>query len=250
MLSGDVLADLLKPSYLTEIVVVTAWPALSVESKLQILSEMQRGRLGATPDYMLPLIVSDPEPIVRYWGLRAATLPRTEPDAYSSVPTLTPSPAQIEATRIALADEYPLVCATVHRVIGFSDPSAPHAQLARLNLDTAPPRAIHAEQILGCDLEQAVTAKSVSDADLADVIYEFLQSEEFAERSKPDEMDEDGWTHFENVGQSKRLWMLATKSGPRTANCIAWYAPMRVECEDIIQEAFPKLPPTAAAAVH
>ena len=71
MLSGDVLADLLKPSYLTEIVVVTAWPALSVESKLQILSEVQRGRLGATPDYMLPLIVSDPEPIVRYWGLRA-----------------------------------------------------------------------------------------------------------------------------------------------------------------------------------
>lgn len=72
MLPDLVLSELARRGPLQRMLVTAAWPSLTTESRLQVISVVQRqGVTRSTPDWLLDLAQTDPSEVVRYWAARA-----------------------------------------------------------------------------------------------------------------------------------------------------------------------------------
>ena len=246
MLSPEVLTELMRRTQASEEILRAAWPSLSVESKLQILTKMQNDLYYGVPSWLLPIVASDPAPVVRYWGLRESDLTQIADNRAGAL--YRADDDTLEACRLARADTHPLVSALVNRKSGFSEPDAPGARLARLMWVRHPLGLEGLRNHLDA-LEAAIESGSPTDRELAGIVSEMLRSSQFAARYLADERSWDGWTHNSNLSEAKRLWMLSTKSGPFTAHQIVWCAPTRVEQRNILKDVVCHLPPGLIATL-
>lgn len=245
MLSGDVLQELLRPSAVQEIQVTTAWPSLSVESKLQIIQASQRGSWALTPSYLTKLALDDPHPIVRFWALRYAALserPSEVPAPGSPMYQLftPPSEEELELTRRARSDGDKLVRAMAETK-GFDTTTSEDAQLRRfLGLRYSGSVRPHLSEFLDA-IEAMIDSDSISDEDLAWCLYELFHSPRLEEISS-DKMSAQLGEHAMNVNLVCRIWRLAKKAPPTTLNRILYDAPWRVGGINVMAEVFPELP--------
>lgn len=72
MLSDDVLAELARKTPSQQHLVALAWPSLTTSEHLQLVAavQIQHGKTKTTPDWLIDLALTSPEPIVRYQALR------------------------------------------------------------------------------------------------------------------------------------------------------------------------------------
>jgi hypothetical protein len=184
MLSSDVLEELLRPSLVRTHIIYTAWPSLSVESKLQIISALQNTDPQQTlHEDILRIALADEHAIVRYWAVRFERLKQ-------------PLPEEVN----------PVVKAMAAATDGFSQPDGPGAQFIRLfRARNGPADRYSPMEGVISPIITAIETKSVSDEMLGEYLCEFLQSPWLRKEIKADEMSDDGWSHFQNVKQITRL---------------------------------------------
>jgi hypothetical protein len=256
MLSSDVLEQLLHRSSLRDLLVKAAWPSLSTESKLQVIQSVQKAN-GDVSDSLLKLALGDPQPIIRYWALRYRKFRLRRADAQDA-PWLGQISTMIDdifgndesIAQQARSDPHPLVRALASASDGFAKPDESDAQLIRLvklrNVETS--LFNNLEDIVG-GFVTAIETRSISDEMLRDCMSEFLTGSWLREHLSIDKMSYDGWTHFNDIKQIKRLWEVTSKAGKRTAHVIGYYAPIRVEKTNVLDELFESLPVQVAVAV-
>jgi hypothetical protein len=233
MLSSDVLEELLQPTRLRDLQPITAWPSFSTESKLQILQSVQKANWGAVGDSLLKLALDDSQPIVRYWALRYERL--YKPDQ--------------PITQQARSDSHPLVRAMASASDGFANPEEDNAQLIRLVKLRNIEFYMASLQNIVDGFITAIETRSIPDEMLGDCMHEFLTGGWLRKHLSVDELSNDGWKHFNDIQQIKRLWEVTRKAEKRTAHQVGWYAPIRVERENVLDELFASLPLHVAIAV-
>jgi hypothetical protein len=146
VLSEQALMHLVQHSPLRGELLKTAWPSLSVESKLQIIDAV--GGLGALGGLGEPkledLALVDPAPIVRYWAARSIQFRRPFPQLREDMPpelaaqvaafhkALEASPEESQKTARADTDECELVRAAARTAGNSLDQMVELPQLARL----------------------------------------------------------------------------------------------------------------------
>lgn len=217
MLGEQVLEDLARNAPLQKLMVETAWPSLSVESKLQVIHAVQGSDPDGTFTWLMELCIDDPAPIVRYWAARRYPFPpevdHVLPGAFAAFNKPSPENEKLLRTKAA-ADSSELVRACVS-----DNPWEAEAIVNRLvfarNKGTA-----H----FICGLNKAFDA-GLSDEDLSNSLREVLEKPEVQADLKFKGMYHEGDTAYYEGQVVTEGWALARKAGPRVQRVLAWALP-------------------------
>lgn len=254
MLTEALLEEFSQDTPFTERLVRLAWPALSTESKMQLIAASQGGgwqlggalRLKHTPGWLTDLALDDKEPIVQYLALRGAYL-KTRPDH----PMLYADPVtDVEQTRYEKAHSisHELVRAALRSVSPFrsGEQFAAFSHLERL-------AAIrNAESIdLGTFLVWLSdgVAAGTPDEELVECTWEFWHRQTAKEELR---VSEPKSSDFENAGLSEYLeneamkegWQLIKRVGPALQRALYVILPTEAESGAMKAEDLAAMPPT------
>jgi hypothetical protein len=247
MISDRVLMEFVRNSPLQKILLETAWPSLSVESKLGIIEGMaqQEGSSFNTPDYLVDLALSDSAQIVRYWGVRHYSFrrPNIGPDGKEKVLFGRPTPAEeIQRTARADADPSPVVRAASMEMPGLGGLGLGNLialpQLARLvkirRLDRPDTDGF------ATFVETAVAKGGASLDEVRDCMWEYFRREDVRKESR--ELDEDAWSEVSKQRGWESLWKLAATAPDEVGRLIANYAAIEGKYWEIKLEQLEALP--------
>jgi hypothetical protein len=235
VLSDPVLIELVRSSPLQEELLRTAWPSLSVESKLEIIGAAAP-RVGARsyiPDYLVDLALSDAAPIVRFWGARSYSFrePRIGPDGkeLASIPGLETHPDEFQRTARVARDRSPLVRAAASAASGLGLTGFGSirglielSQLERL----VKLRALDCPDTDGFAtfVEKALTNGTPPD-DIRNCMWEYFGRDDV--RAEVFELDRDGGSQAAKTRGWERLWTLAATAPIEVGAPIAGYAALQ-----------------------
>jgi hypothetical protein len=233
MLSESILADLTRQSPLQPVLVTAAWPALSTESRLQIIDAVQGcGVHRNTPGWLLDLAQDDPNEIVRYWAVKAADFPEmggvdSSPMAEWWRQMRPPDDANsLERAERARSDPSELVRQSVdlHRlqinVDMLNTVSQRHRLMAMRNLGFLSLYSF--VEWLGLAIEA-----NVSDADLGECAAEYFARPDVVAELKKDEFDDGMTAHLEGKAITEGWQLLREKAGPRLTTQLAYALPTK-----------------------
>jgi hypothetical protein len=218
MLSDQVLMELARSSPLRSELLKAAWPALSTESKLQLIDAVSTPAGSPhTPQDVGDLALNDPAPIVRYWAARFFYFQRLRVDQDGRyVGFSEPTPEELRITARADADDCALVQAAAKRSgVAFGD-LAELPQLARL---VELRRASHPTTEGFARFIETAVEKGIPIEQVRDCIWEYFASEDV--RHELDDLDEDGFTEFSKTRGYARLWSIAATAPADIARLIA-----------------------------
>lgn len=217
MLSEQVLEELARSAPLQQLMVETAWPSLSVESKLQVIHAVQGASPDGTATWLMELCADDPSAIVRYWAARRYPFPdvveREMTGAFSTFKRATPENEKLLRAK-ATADSSELV-----RACTAEDPWEAGTTLNRL-VFARNKGTVH----LITGLSKAFDA-GMSDEDLSNSLREVLSKPEVQADLKFKGMYSEGDTAYYEGQVVTDGWALARKAGPRTQSLLAWVLP-------------------------
>lgn len=217
MLSEQVLEELARNAPLQKLMVETAWPSLSAESKLQVIHAVQRNDSDGTFTWLMELCIEDPAPIVRYWAARrypfAPAVDRVTPEPFTAFNRPTPENEKLLRTK-ATADSSELVRACVAEDHWEAGATVNRLVFAR-NKGTA-----H----LICGLNKAFDT-GISDDDLSNSLREVLEKPEVQADLKFKGMYSEGDSAYYEGQVVTDGWALARKAGPRVQSLLAWALP-------------------------
>lgn len=257
MLSGKVLKELVERSHIQDDLIELAWSALDVESKLQIISELQKGGELQLSDKMLALAGKDDSPIVRFWASRfsvvADFLSDVERKAERSDDKIgwlsEHTKEAIKTAKRLQNDEVTIVREMANLKVGlFRGPEEP------LN----PRQRLLAARFFGTtSIFQMMewVDKLWQDGDIQQdevdmIVTEILQSTRVGEEFPADELNRDGMTHFSNLQNAAEIWKMACRLPKYAAKVIGYFAPITVEGSNVLVDVFDELPSeTQAAAI-
>jgi hypothetical protein len=225
MLSDKVLMELARSSPLRSELLKAAWPALSTESKLQLIDAVSTPAGSPhTPEDVGDLALNDPAPIVRYWAARFYYFRRLRVDQDGRyVGFSEPTPEEMRISAKADADDCALVqSAAKQGGIGFGNlielPQL--ARLVALRRASYPSTAGFAHFI-----ESAVAKGGASVQEVRECIWEYFAREDV--RHELDELDDDGYSEFSKTGGYKLLWTIAATAPIGIAVVIARHAALK-----------------------
>jgi hypothetical protein len=233
VLPDSILREFLKATALQQKLIEAAWPAFSVESKLEVLASFEH-----IPAYLTDMALSDPAEIVRFFGARHHYFRRHMRLGDLEVPeSLKVSSEEIARTEKASSDPSSLVRAAVDTsgigLIGLID----QPQLVRLlrirNMDFPSTGSFAAF------VEKAM-ASNVPNEEVRDCLWEYFAREDVFEEMK--ELDADGPAQFDKTGGWELLWKIAATAPAGIAAAIANKAPLEGKLWEVSQEALAALP--------
>jgi hypothetical protein len=255
MLAPETLNELVRrDSGLTTSLTTAAWPALSVESKLQVVQRVsEMGPGGETPLWLVALALGDPNEIVRVWGLRWATLrpsgeavPPRGVDAEASLqPATNTRPSELEASlhSEALADRSALVKASARGdgTVGFNTLSAmSHFErlVALRRLRTADIGSFYSW------LHEAART-GLPDGELAQCAAEFVAHEHFRHELARADDPEEGAEAASSEQALKLAWDMFRQPLPATQRILAPVLPTRLGRHQMAVDELASLPEAA-----
>ena len=219
MLSDQVLVELTRDSPLRSHLLKVAWPALSTESKLQLIDAVcASAGIPHTPAEIGSLALKDPAPIVRYWAARYYHFERprlNRDDEFLGISQ--PTTEELSITARADADDCAIVQAAAKHG-GFAlDDMTDLPQLARLvELRRA---SYPTAEAFARFIETAVSTGGASVEEVRDCIWEYFAREDV--RHELDERDDDGFTEYSKTRGYELLWTIASTAPFRIAVLIA-----------------------------
>jgi hypothetical protein len=226
MLSESVLEELARDTAFREHLVTTAWPNLSVESRLQLIELIQGLRPPSleTPAWLAKLAIDDAAPIVRYWAARHTYFRNKGPEHYSDEISMSWAATEEDKALYAkaAADPCELVrfCVPDHfnykALTGIS-------QLGRLAFI----RALDMPDLLAFTewLEAAIPA-GVVDRDLSECANEFFMHPRVKCDMKRKYHDFwDGYDWYKCGEGMKKGWALTKVASPRLRDTLSWALP-------------------------
>jgi hypothetical protein len=218
MLSEQVLDELTRNTALQQQMVVAAWPALSTESRLQVIEKVQRNDSQGTFTWLMELCIDDPAPIVRYWAARRYPFPSgvETPTPGSLASFMAPPPENEKLLREkALADSSPLVRACV-----TEGPWSTDDQLSRLLFAR---NHSHAHFIVG--MNKSFDSGLTDDDTLSDCLRELLESPKVQQELQYNGEYAEGDTAYYQGELLDAGWSLVRKAGPKVRSQLAWVLP-------------------------
>lgn len=226
MLGEDILEELTRSSALQPDLVRMAWPALSSESKLQLVQALQAGLTPSTPNWLVDLAMKDAAPIVRFWAARYAYLPDSVPDNPLMFLTA-PSEEDVARRAVVQADAEPLVsaCAKSESSSRLLDSLIEQPQSLRaltIRRLTLPDFANFIDW-----LEKALTA-GVADMELQECIHEFFAHPGLKEELELPETEQDPYGAYSREQALEKGWELTKVAGGRTQRTLAFALPLQV----------------------
>lgn len=248
MLSDPVLVELVRESPLQKELLTAAWPSLTVESKLGVISVVAQSQRGSTPDFLLDLAQKDPSEIVRYWATRRKLFNRrSAEDCPARFEHLLPTPEDRARVERLDADPSALVRAAgrghsdwISGLSGLVD----RPQLERIvrlrNLDSP-----DTDGFAGF-VERALNA-GVPAREIGECMLEY-----FAREDVFDEMNElhvDGFGELSKEMGWEKLWGLAASAPTPISYVIAHYAALSGKFWEIDQALLHALPDKFKAVV-
>lgn len=226
MLSDDVLEELTRSSVLQPDLVRLAWPAISAESKLQLIQAIQRGVAPSTPDWLADLALKDPSPIVRFWAARYAYLPSSIPEN-PLIPSISPSECDLARWAAVQADPEPLVsaCAKCETSLLFPNNLAEYTQPLRL---LAIRRMANPDFSGFIDWLETALEAGVPDDELQDCVREFFALPGLKDELELPETEQDPYGAFSREKALTKAWELTRAASPRTQNTLTFSLPLTV----------------------
>lgn len=241
MLSEEILEELVRSTPLQQMMVETAWPSLSTESRLQVIHAIQGPGAGSTPTWLMELCILDTAPIVRYWAARRYMFPApTEREATGPFAAFSKSVPENEKLlrTTAVADSCELV-----RACASEDPWESKDGLIRLvfarNQGTA-----H----LVSGLSKAVDA-GMPDGEVFNILKEVFTKPEVQADLKFKGKYQDGGTAAYEGDVVKDGWALVRKAGKTTQLLLAEALPTDRGLTRISPEELATMPPSALQAM-
>ncbi|WP_454690207.1 hypothetical protein [Achromobacter aloeverae] len=232
MLSESVIEELLRDAPMREHLVQTAWPDLSVESRLQIIQIISDAGHNFVPTWLAALAMEDDAAIVRYWAAKSAYLKAPIDNAATGVMRdfelmFAPTPEESRLYDKVKNDECELVRIRTERGVGSSyetlteEPQVRRLALIRVHSRTNS-RAFF--EWLGHAIDEGVP-----DLELAECTSEFLALPAISWtflRTSDDFID--GFDAY-GAGQEIRAgWDAAKKAGPALQGVLARQLPLKM----------------------
>lgn len=239
MLSENVLEHLIRKTSLREHLISTAWPSLSVESKLQVIEAfIGQGGPSGLPDWLIYLAIQDTSPIVQYWALKEAYLKTPKPD-HSDEPS-------VEFYQFALASQEPLVKSLATKAGGMFDfkhlTDAP--QLSRLALIRNGDSNSFGAFIDW--LDQAFES-GVPDVELGQCCNEFLNLES-VKKELSTNFYEEGFDAYTAGKGLEKAWMLMKKADRYLLSSLLYQIPTSLGLQTIKVETLCDMPERVLSA--
>jgi hypothetical protein len=217
MLSELVFEQLTRDAPLTKSLVEEAWPDLAVESKLQIISALQKTSYATTPTWLMQLAIADKVAVVRYWAARHYTFTdefnRVWPPHMESLNRAVPE-FEKELRARAVADPSALVNACASK-----NPWDKENQLNRLVFIRS-----HGTSGLISGLNKAFE-DGFSDDDLADSFQELIAKKEVQEDLKFTGQYSEGDAAYYEGKVVTDGWALVAEAGPKLQRLLAHHLP-------------------------
>lgn len=238
MLSENVLEHLTRKTPLREHLISTAWPSLSVESKLQVIDTLiGGGGLSVLPDWLIYLAMDDVSPIVQYWGLK---------DAYFNLPKSDlPKDSSMDFYQCASDSQKPLVKSLAAKagMFGFEHLNN-SSQLSRLailrngNTDSF--------SLFMSWLDQAFE-NGIPDIELGECCTEFLNLKVIQEELSTKFFHE-GYDAYTAGNGIETAWMLMKKAGPYLLSSLLYRIPTSLGLKTIKVETLCDMPEKVLSA--
>lgn len=220
----------------SEHLVRLAWPSLSAESKLQVVSEIQgiaRGAHGFTPDWLAELALTDPHPIVRYWAARRASLAGDKSKALV---------AKIEADNCELVRACPRLGGFAWSGAYEELDSASHIERLAFIRNLNDPHLLRFVEWL----ERAVAA-GTSDRELSDCALEFFELPRV--KRYLTELPVDGHDAYSRGSGMRKGWELTKRAGPGLSIVLALNLPTKFGLDTMEAGELAQLPDDALESV-
>lgn len=226
MLSDAVLEEFSRDAPLTRRLVAMAWPALSVESKLQLIVAEQSGTSVSTANWLADLAMDDPEPIVQYMALRHTSLrTRAEGEPNPMYAVFAATDEEVAQYNKAHALTHPLVQAAVLKLspLGVKKQLLECSQTDRL---VAIRNSGSMDFSTFMDWLTEALAAGIPDEDLAECALEFQQRPDTKFELKKGKLDFDTGEGAYYAGKAMETgWNLIKRAGPRLQGQLYWTMP-------------------------
>jgi hypothetical protein len=225
MLSEALIEEFSRRGELTAELVRMAWPSLSVETKLQVISAHHADFSPSTPNWLVDLASADC-PVVQYFALRYAHLKATRTDVAEDMKQhFQATPEENARHAKAHACPEPLVQAAIK-------PSSVFSPMQTLMKATQLERLVFVRNASSLSLEavmaflNAAVDASMNDYQLAAVAYEYFLRPDVQLELRRDKFDYSGGeaAHFAGEG-IKTGWNVVRKAGRALANILVSYLP-------------------------
>ena len=226
MLSEKVLEELVRKTPLSQYLITEAWPDLSTESKLQLVTAVS-GTMDSIPRWLSALALADAAPIVRYWASRwtfyssQEDFDRVGQGAFRSYK---PTAEDVAIWKRSKEDTSALVRATVDKgdTISYKTLSAA-SQFERL---------VFIRNVMSPSLEpfaewlsEAIDA-GISDDELGQVTEEFVSLPAVRREFMRSKLDFDDGMDAWSAGKGIELaWQVVKKAGPRAQAQLVYWLP-------------------------
>jgi len=238
MLSENVLEHLTRKTPLREHLISTAWPSLSIESKLQVIDTLtEGGGLSVLPDWLIFLAMGDASPIVQYWGLKDAYFKIPKPDL--------PKDSSMDFYQRASDSQQPLVKSLAAKAGMFGFEHLNNAsQLSRLailrngNTDNF--------ALFMSWLDQAFE-NGIPDIELGECCTEFLNLKVVQEELSTKFFEEGYDAHTAGKG-IETAWNLMKKAGPYLLSSLLYRIPTSLGLKTIKVEILCDMPEKVLSA--
>jgi hypothetical protein len=239
VLSERVLEELCRKAPLQEKVVTTAWPSLSVESKLQVIDCIQRtGSSRDTPGWLLGLALLEDAHIVRFWAARTYHFSNREDSVIGEIQI--PGVGSEEKARYkrAIEDRSELVRTAATAPGGFLALfSDARTHLDRLHFVRHAARPDYSHLI---DFLESGIASGVPALELYEVHEEFFANPAVVEAIK--DARHDGYSSYQVDKAIDRAWALVAKAPNPLRLQIAARAPLVLGFKKVPVETLAALP--------
>lgn len=238
MLSENVLEHLTRKTPLREHLISTAWPSLSIESKLQVIDTLtEGGGLSVLPDWLIYLAMDDASPIVQYWGLKDAYFKIPKPDL--------PKDSSMDFYQRAFDSQQPLVKSLAAKAGMFGFEHLNNAsQISRLailrngNTDSF--------SLFMSWLDQAFE-NGIPDIELGECCTEFLNLKVVQEELSTKFFEEGYDAHTAGKG-IEAAWILMKKAGPYLLSSLLYRIPTSLGLKTIKVETLCDMPEKVLSA--
>jgi hypothetical protein len=240
MLSDALLADIARQCPTQTIIVSAAWPSLSVESRLQVISAVTGH--GLTPDWLLDLAMQDSAAIVRYWAARNALFRKEGPIDFTELEKgnyerMPATPADLARFKAALTDQSDLVRLSLDRLqFPFAEKLNSIPQQQRLlGIRNSPPSFGAFIAWLAKAIEEPL-----SDDDLAACSSEFFAHPKTLEAIEEKDYEDGGVAHAEGKALEQAWALLKGKAGPQLTATLTYALPLerglfRLKAQDLAE---------------
>lgn len=225
MLSESVLEEFVRPSSLRQTLVEKAWPALSVESKLQIIQAIQNSdALTDSPAWLIDLGLADKEPIVRIWSTRFGHFPeRLNVQQKTVLGEI--SDADTQRREKALTDPEPLVRVNVENqvtLLGYSEITELPQQERLWAIRTAS----HAYFESFIDWVEVALEKNIPPREIVECMQELFNRPGLtAELART---EHDGYSNYQTQKALEKGWELTKTAKPYVQNGLAALLPLKI----------------------